>query len=207
MSPTTSADVDYGRIANVTMYSPAVQAYVKTAYSYSIGVSIDPGNSNVASVILNVTGGQTVAGNWTTGYAVSYSGNRLLNVTVQLTPPSTYQVTNIGVTTLADHNEPLSFSPQQKQVIQVALSSSAVQNLMGQSPFYVDSVTSFPITNGTYAGDYFALLYQLDGPRIVGVFVNTSGTAVVDAYADTRIATMCFGSAANVCFTSPWGAT
>ncbi len=206
-NPTTSGGIDWGQIANVTMYSPAIQAYVKTAYSYSIGISIDPGNSSIASVILNVTGSQIVTGNWTSGYAISYTGNRILNVTVQLTKPSTYAVTNIAVTTLPDHNESVAFSSQQKQVIQVVFSSSAVGQLTGQSPYFVESVTSFPVTNGTYAGDYFALLYQLNGTRIVGAFVNASGTAVVDAYADSRIATMCWGATASTCFTSPWDAT
>jgi hypothetical protein len=134
-------------------------------------------------------------------------------VTVRLTPPSTYEVTNIGVTTLANHNESVAFSPQQRQVIQVALSSSAVAQLTGRSPYYMESVTSFPITNGTYAGDYLALLYQLNGTRIVGVFVNTSATAVVYAYADTRVQSTCFGtevegaSPSSVeCFASPWAA-
>jgi len=196
------------------MYSPAIQAYVKTAYSYTIGISSHPGNPNIASVILNVTGTQTVTGNWTTGYTISYSGLRMLNVTVRLTPPSTYEVTNIGVTALANHNESVAFSPQQRQVIQVALSSNAVAQLTGRSPYYMESVTSFPITNGTYSGDYLALLYQLNGTRIVGVFVNTSATAVVDAYADTRVQSTCFGTeiggaspSSLECFSSPWAAT
>ena len=204
----TAAGMDYGQIANATMYSPQVQAYVKTAYSYDIaGISPDPDNPNIASVIVNVTGAQTVTGNWTTGYVISYSGIRMLNVTVQLMSPSAYEVTKVGVTTLAGYNESVEFSEQQQRVIQVALSSTAVRNLMGPSPFYVKSVTPFPVTNGTYAGDYFALLYQLNGTRIVGVFVNPSATAVVDAYADSRIATMCWGATASICFTSPWDAT
>ena len=207
-NPTTAAGMDFGQIANATMYSPQVQAYVKTAYSYDIaGISPDPDNPNIASVIVNVTGAQTVTGNWTTGYVISYSGIRMLNVTVQFISPSTYELTKVGVTTLAGYNESIEFSEQQQRVIQVALSSTAVRNLMGQSPFYAESVTAFPVTNGTYAGDYFALLYQLNGTRIIGVFVNPSATAVVDAYADSRIATMCWGATASVCFTSPWGAT
>jgi hypothetical protein len=197
----------------VTLNSPAVQAYVKTAYSYTIGISTRSDNPNVASVILNVTGTQTVTGNWTTGYIISYRGLRALNVTVVLTSPSSYEVTNIRVVMLANRSESVAFSPQQRTVIQVALSSSAVAQLTGQSPYYVESVTQFPITNGTYAGDYFALLYQLNGTRIVGVFVNTSATAVVDSYADTRVQSTCFGtevegaSPSSVeCFASPWAA-
>jgi hypothetical protein len=77
----------------------------------------------------------------------------------------------------------------------------------------VASVTSAPIQNGTYAGDYFALIYQVNGPNLVGVFVNGGITAVVNAYTASRAETMCWtlgtpegvpASANQVCFTSPW---
>ena len=87
------------------------------------------------------------------------------------------------------------------------LSNATVRWSVGPA-FYVQSVSAFPIANGTYGGDYFALLYQLNGTRIIGAFVDTHITAVLKSYTDTRGETFCYGSTANstICFTSPWSA-
>ena len=168
----------------------------------------DPYGGDLITVLLNVTGSQSVIGNWSTGYTVSYTGIRALNATVEFIAPSTYDIIAVGVTNLPNQTQSIAFSPQQKQVIQVALSNSTVGELMGQSSYYVDSVMEFPLANGTYAGDYFLQLYQLNGTKNIGVFVNGASTAVVDAYTDTRITTICYGSSVpDTCFTSPWDAT
>jgi len=199
---------DPAHVANLTLNSPKVQAYINTAYSYDVTMRSDPYGLDVITVLVNVTGTQSVAGNRTTGYTVSYTGIRTLNATVQFVAPNTYDLIAVGVSSLPNQTQSITFSSQQVQSIKVALSNSTVQKLIGQSSYYVESVLEFPLTNGTYAGDYFMQLYQLNGTRIIGVFVNGANAAVVDAYTDTRITTICYGSSVpDTCFTSPWNAT
>ena len=198
-----SGNLDKFQVANTALTSPEVQSYIKNAYSYDLA-SMDSRILNLFSVVLNVTESQSVTGNWSTGYTVSYSGIRTLNATVQFTEPDTYKVVDFVVTSYANQSQSVTFSSQQMQAIQVALSNSTVNSLTYQSSYYVESVTQFPMTNVTFGGDYLVLLYQLNGTRIVGAFVNASLTAVQGVYTDTRATTTCIGSP-NTCFTSPWG--
>ncbi len=209
-SPTTTAQGwGPGDLINATLNSPEVQSYIKTAYSYDIiQESASTSDPNLAVVIINVTGSQTVTGNWTSGYFVSYTGIRTLNVTVQFTAPSTFSVAAVSAASFPSRNESITYTSQQQQVIGVALSNDTVQSYMasyGVSPFYVEAVTTFPIANGTYGGDYFALISQVNGPRFMGVFVNTGITAVVNVYEDSTTMYFCYSSTA--CFTSPWDFT
>lgn len=210
-SSTTTAPASWGpdQLTNATLTSPEVQSYIKTAYSYDIiQESASATDPNLVLVVINVTGSQSVTGNWTTGYVVSYTGIRTLNLTVKFTAPSTFNVTKVDVASFPSRNESITYTSQQQQVIRVVLSNDTVQSYMANyitSPFYVKAVTTFPITNGTYGGDYFALISQVDGPRFMGVFVNTGITAVVNAYEDSSTMYFCYSSAA--CFTSPWNPT
>ncbi len=206
----TSAGWDSGQLINATLNSLEVQSYIKTAYSYDITQEIaSTSDPNLVTVVINVTGGQSVTGNWTTGYTVSYTGIKTLNLTVRFTAPSTFSVALISVATLPDRSESIaSYSSQQQQVIGVVLSNDTVRSNMTDyilSPFYVEAVTTFPIGNGTYGGDYFALISQVNGPRFMGVWVNPGITAVVNLYEDSTITQFCYSQSA--CFTSPWNST
>lgn len=200
---------DSGLAVKVALTSPQAQDYIKTAYSYSIlGLSQTSASPIMISVLLNVTGSQTVVGNWTAGYTVSYTKLDLLNVTVQFTEPSNYTVIRAWPTQFPDSNLSISFTPAQQKVIGVLLSNATMTHSVGPS-FYVWSVSVFPIANGTYGGDYFAYLYQLNGTRTIGVFVNQGMTAVIGSYTDSRVSTFCYGSDSDspACFTSPWNST
>ncbi|MGD0395290.1 MAG: hypothetical protein ABSB26_00070 [Nitrososphaerales archaeon] len=207
---TTSAGWGPGQLINATLNSPEVQSYIKTAYSYEVfRESASTGDPDLVMVIINVTGSQRVTGNWTSGYTVSYTGIRTLNVTVRFTAPSAFSIAGVGVASFPDRNESIaSYSPQQQQVIGVVLSNDTVRSDMtdyGLSPFYVENVTIFPIGNGTYGGDYFALVSQVNGPRFMGMWVNAGITSVVNSYEDSAIYQMCYYPGG--CFTSPWNST
>jgi len=189
--------------------SPQAQDYVKTAYSYSIlGLSQTSASPTIISVLLNVTGSQTVVGNWTAGYTVSYTKLNLLNVTVQFTEPSNYTVVRVWPTQFPGSSFSIDYTPTQQKVIGVLLSNATITQSVGSS-FYVESVSVFPITNGTYGGDYFVYLYQLNGTRTIGAFVNQDMTAVIASYTDSRVSTFCYASDSDssACFTSPWNST
>lgn len=206
---TSTINWNYGEVANLTLNQPKVQAYIKSAYSYT--VSMYPGHfgPDLMTVLINVTGSQNVAGNYSSGYTITYSGMKMLNVTVEFIPPSTYFFPpEIIVASFPNQTDSITFTQQEQHVIQVALSNSTVQKLMVGSQYYVDYVTQFPIQNGTFGGDYFVSMYQENGIRIIGAFVNPSVTAVVSSYVDTRTTMMCFGSSVpDTCFTSPWNST
>ena len=204
----SAASWDYAQVANLTLNSPNVQSFIKDAYSYSVSIYSDHFAPNLITVLINVNGSQSVVGNYTTGYKITFSGIKVLNATVQFTPPNSYIMAAIGVTNIPNQTESASFSPQQQHVIQVALSNSTVQNLMGKFPYYVEYIDQFPSQNGTFAGDYFVFMFQVNGTRTVGIYVNPGINAVVDAYAGTRVSTICFGSSNPLtCFTSPWNST
>jgi hypothetical protein len=179
------------------------------AYSYSIlGLSQTSASPIMISVLLNVTGSQSVAGNWTAGYTVSYTKPNYLNVTVQFTTPSNYTVVQVWATQSPDRNLSIDFTPTQQNVIHVLLSNATITQAL-RPAFYVESVSVVPIANGTYGGDYFVYLCQLNGTRTIGAFVNQGMTAVIASYADSRTATFCYASVSNsfACFTSPWDST
>jgi hypothetical protein len=173
-----------------------VLPYVDGAYWY--GVAFVKGNfASTADVILNVTGKLEVAGNWTTGYGLSFVGNKLLNITVQ--KESTLVVSNLLVDNLSDRHTSIKFNQQQQKIIQVALSNSTVQGLMTDPPYYVDVV--FPEPGGLNTTNSVQLL-QVNGLREINVRVNDQVTAVVSAAAVGRGEVDC--SASGVCVTVPW---
>jgi hypothetical protein len=182
--------------ANLTMAvdafwaSPQVLQYIGHAYSYSVGNFSTSRNGTLTFVGTRVITTQTVVGNWTTGYTISYTGIKELNATVRFTPPSIYVVTNVGVASLPDQNDAqaISFNSQQKQVIQVALSNSTVKHLVSQVSYYVESVSQIPFAQGnsTNAGDYVVTLFQANGSRFMDVWVNQSITTVLNIYTGNR---------------------
>src|SRR5271154_4967105 len=107
MTLTVSPCVSYGfpsaHLKNATLDSRAVLAFIKTAYEYHIVYfGHSKANSNVMYAVLNVTGSQVVTGNWTSGYSVSYVGDKLLNVTVLQVVASHYEVTHVSAYALPD---------------------------------------------------------------------------------------------------------
>jgi hypothetical protein len=170
--------------------SPQVLQYIGHAYSYSVGNFSTSSNGTLTFIGTRVVTTQTVVGNWTTGYTVSYTGIKELNVTVQFTPPSIYIVTNVGVSSLPDQNDAqaISFNSQQQQVIQVAVSNSTVKHFTSQVSYYVESVSQIPFAQGnsTNAGDYVVSLFQANGSRFMDVWVNQSITTVFTIYTGNR---------------------
>ena len=198
-----------GLAVQAALTSPQAQNYVKTAYSYGIlGLSQTSASPIMISILLNVTGSQIVTGNWTAGYTVSYAKLNLLNVTVQFTKTSNHTVVRAWPTQLPDRNLSIDYTPTQQKVISLVLSNVTITQSVGPES-YVESVSVFPITNGTFGGDYFAFLYQLNGTRIVGAFVNQGITTVLASYTDSRVSAFCYelDSNSSACFTSPWNST
>jgi hypothetical protein len=195
-----------GLAVEAALTSPQAQSYIKMAYSYSIlGLSQTSASPIMISVLLNVTGSQSVIGNWAAGYTVSYTKLNYLNVIVQFTKPSNYTVVRVWATQSPDRIRSIDFTPTQQNVIRVLLSNATIAQAL-RPAFYVESVSVFPIANGTYGGDYFVYLHQLNGTRTIGAFVNQGMTAVIASYTDSRTATFCYASVSNsfACFVSPW---
>ena len=199
--------VDYGFpspiIKNATLASRQVQAFIKTAYDYHlVYLAPSPSDSSVTYAVLNVTQTQVVTGNWASGYKVSYVGDRLLNVTVLQVVPSTFEVTHVSAYALPVRNESLSYTPQQAQAIQVALSDANIKSLMVAPPYYVELAAS--LGNGTAGGSYVVQLYQVDGTGVVGAFVSPSLNNVTGSFTEQRISGECWPN--GIVITDPWDA-
>ncbi|MDA4128936.1 MAG: hypothetical protein OK422_05740 [Thaumarchaeota archaeon] len=198
-----------GLVAKAALGSPTVQSYIRTAFSYGINGPFETSASPImVSILLNITGDQIVAGNWTTGYEVSDTKLVLLNVTVQFIPPSNYTVVRAWPIQLPGRNSSIVYDSGQQNVIRVVLSNASVTQSVGPA-FYFRAVSTFPINNGTYGGDYLVFLFQLNGTRVLGVFVDKGMSAVLKSYIDSRVETYCLASGSNstICFTSPWSST
>ncbi len=127
-------------------------------------------------------GAQTVAGNWTTGYTVTLTGRQIFNVTVQYTKPSTYNVTRVTATNLADQSSQISFDSTQKQAIGVALANSTVKADISGMAYFVGFANSQ--VNRSVSG-YWVQIGQVNGYRIVGVLVNSDLTDVLKVVTST----------------------
>jgi hypothetical protein len=155
--------------ASGTLDSPQVQAFIKNAYEYHVVYFKQKfGDPSRAQVIMNVTGIQVVGGNWSTGYQISYVGNSVLNVTVALVAPSSYEVSHLSVYNLPDRHTSLGFTAQQQKVIGAAASDAKAERLMAGGPYYVVFVS--PLMNNTV----------FVGPRCPGYSGNSS--VVVKSY-------------------------
>lgn len=183
---------NFTQVVATAISSPSVQGYVaknvNDSREYAIKqVSQGENEPSLVFVTFSVTDNRTVSGNWTSGYSLTYSQRIALNVTVQFTPPSTYQVSNVAIHDLPNSSQSISFTSQQQGIIQVALSNSAVrQQYTSRSPYYVQSVTSFVGSgNQTYSGDYLVYIGQVSTSCVVGIFVNPNTNSVVTTYVDT----------------------
>jgi hypothetical protein len=144
--------------------------------------------SSLVFVTFSVTDSRAISGNWTSEYSLTYSQRFNINVTVEFTAPSTYQVINVGIKDLPNFSQSISFTSQQMQIIQVALSNSTVRQITAQSEYYVQSVTYFPPNSGneTFAGDYLVYIGQVNTSCVIGIFVNPTTDTVVTTYGETQ---------------------
>ncbi|HVC27716.1 MAG TPA: hypothetical protein VND40_06095 [Nitrososphaerales archaeon] len=204
VSPCVSFGFPSASLKNATLASRQVLQFIKTAYEYHLAYfAFSRTDANVMYAVLNVTGSQVVTGNWTTGYQVSYVGDKLLNVTVLQVVHSHFQVTHVSAYALPDRSESVAYTPQQLQAISVALSDPKVRSLMVEPPYYVEFVGSSG--NATTTDSYFIQLYQVDGTGIVGAFVNPGLGSVVTSYTQQRVSGECWPD--GMVITDPWGET
>ena len=203
VSPCVSYGFPSAPMKNATLDSQQVLTFIKGAYEYHlVYFGFSRTYANVMYVVLNVTGSQVVTGNWTSGYHVSYVGDRLLNVTVVQVIPSHFQVTHLTAYSLPDRNSSVAYSPQQMSAIQVALADPTVRSLMLSPPYYAEFVGSS--SKGTIVDSYLVQLYQVDGTGVVGVFVNPTTNSVVSSYTEQRISGECWPG--GIVITDPWAA-
>jgi hypothetical protein len=191
-------------VRNATLDTRQVLPFIRTAYDYHlVYFAHSAANWNVMYAVLNVTGSQAVAGNYSSGYQVSYVGNKLLNVTVLKVAFQHFDVTHVSAYSLPDRNESVGYTPQQATAIGVALSDSNVTGLMAGQPYYAKFVGS--TGNATATGSYLVQLYQVDGTGIVGAFVNLSLGSVASSFYQQRGSGECFPG--GIVVTDPWGET
>jgi len=173
---------------NSTLGSPQVQPLIKNAYLTELLYYKYNESSPVHQcAILNITGSQEVSGDWTGGYHVSYLNNKLLNITIEFgkyMQPPRYVVTHVSVYGLSDRKYLVSFTPQQKQVIQVALADNTVRSLMANHAYYVRIV--YPYGGGPLSGTQAVQLYEVNGAIEINVNVSGDLSSVVAASAATR---------------------
>ena len=145
---------------------------LKGSYGYSLlDYKDDPSDPTYQFVILNVTESEVVAGNWSTGYHVTYVNNELMNVSFLVTGQSSYWIKHVATYHLPDQNYALSYDSQQQEYIRAALSNGTVQHLENGSEYYVAKVdpggTCGPAN--AYGSGLWASLYQVNGPKEVDV--------------------------------------
>ena len=190
--PIANDGINFTEVDSVAFSSPSVQAFwnknVNTTQGYGVGPVVKgQDGSSLVFVTFSVTDSRAISGNWTSEYSLTYSQRFNINVTVEFTPPSAYQVINVGIQDLPNFSQSISFTGQQMQIIQVALSNSTVKQYTAQSEYYVQSVTFFPSSgNQTFAGDYLVDIGQVNTSCVIGIFVNPNTNTVVTTYNDTR---------------------
>lgn len=204
VSPCVSYGFPSAFVRNATLDTRQVLPFIKTAYEYHlVYFAHSKTDWGVMYAILNVTGSQIVTGNYTTGYQVSYVGNKLLNVTFFRVAFQHFDVTHVSAYALPDRNESVAYTPQQVRAIGLALSDANVTSLMVGPPYYVEFVGSSG--NATNAANYVVELYQVDGPEIVGAFVNLSLSSVLNPFIQQRGSGECWPG--GIVITDPWGET
>jgi len=180
-----------------------VLPYIQDAYHWDvIYYNYNESNPSRQSFVLNVTGTQAVTGNWTNNYDVSYSGNKLLNVTLQYTKPHSYVVTHLAVYDTPDRNDALLFTPAQRQSIRTTLSNSTVRGMMTGPPYFVSLV--YPYGGGPLNGTTIVNIRQVNGIREINAAVNSANTAVVFAMVGNDVSSECYAN--GYCISDPWGA-
>jgi hypothetical protein len=117
---------------------------------------------------------------------MTYTGQQFFNATVQYTEPSTYNVTGVTVTALANQPYQISFDATQEQAIGVALANSTVKADIGGMAYFVTFADSQ--VNGTLG--YWVQIDQVNGYRTLQVLVNSDLTEVSEVIASTSYPNM-----------------
>jgi hypothetical protein len=204
VSPCVAYGFPSAFVRNATLDTRQVLPLIKTAYEYHlVYFAHSPANQDVMYAVLNVTGSQVVNGNYTSGYRVSYLGNKLLNVTFLQVTFQHFDVMHVSAYALPDRNESVVYTPQQVRAIHLALSDANVTSLMVDSPYFVEFAGSSG--NATATANYVVQLYQVDGTKIVGAFVNPGLDSVVSSFSQQRGSGECWPG--GVVVTDPWGET
>jgi len=169
------------RADEVVTNSSEVQRYVTGVYEYDFSSESRASctQSLPPLITLNVTGRQSVAGNWTTGYLITYSNNTLLRATVDVS----FVVRNFSATSLQNRTYALTFSQDDIRVLEFTLSDPSVKSQIGGLDWYVSGI--FPpvqSTNGTIQNEYYVTLDQVNGNRLVEIFANSQLTQVNGIY-------------------------
>jgi hypothetical protein len=197
-----------GQVLRLVFNSTVVQSLVGNAYSYKVVSLESPATDpNLIAVNITVVGGQAASGNLTTGYAISYSGNRSVYAVVRFTPPSGYELDGVDVTNYPAVKQSITFSQEEQQVAQVALSNSTVKSMIGAMTFYVAGVESIPVQSSNFPGDFLVSLNQVNGARAMEVYVNGEMTTATSIYQYSRTQTTCYSlgpTEGEECFTDPW---
>ena len=169
---------NYYALASAIYNSSEVKPHITGVYYYGIPDYAPPTDPNPYAEVY-VVAAQVISGNWTTGYTVTYTGRQTLNVTVKFTYPSTYNVTGMVVTNLADKSSQISFNATQRQAIQTALENSTVKADLSGMPYYVYHAFATPNPNGTGTA-YWVQIAQVNGYKVVQIQVNPALTEVLD---------------------------
>ena len=204
VSPCVAYGFPSAFVRNATLDTPQVLPFIKTAFEYHlVYFAHSPANQGVMYAVLNVTGSQVVNGNYTSGYRVSYLGNKLLNVTFLQVTFQHFDVVHVSAYALPDRDESVAYTPQQVRAIHLALSDTNVTSLMVDSPYFVEFAGS--PGSATTPANYVVQLYQVDGTKIVGAFVNPGLDTVVGYFSQQRGSGECWPG--GVVVTDPWGET
>ena len=204
VSPCVSYGFSSAVVRNATLDTRQVLPFIKTAYEYHlVYFTHSKANWNVMYAVLNVTGSQVVTGNYSAGYQVSYVGDKLLNVTILRVTPQHIYVIHVSAFDLPDRVSSVSYTPLQVRAASLALSDPKVKSLIDGQPYYVEFIATSG--NATTAASYVVQLYQVDGPGIVGAFVNVSLNSVVSSFSQLRGSGECWPG--GIVITDPWGET
>jgi hypothetical protein len=174
--------IDEGKVLGTVLNSSQVTKFTKTSFSYNWWYeSRESCTGELPPIVqVNITGSQSVSGNWTSQYLVTYSNNTLITAEVAFS----YQITSLNVTKLPDMPQgPISYTPQQEQVIQVALTNSTVRQMTSGITYFVPYFYHFgSCCNQTYPNDYYVVLAQVNGPLSWGVYLNSNANQVIGVY-------------------------
>ena len=169
---------NYYSLSSAVYNSSQVKPHITGVYYYNT-VDFAPPNDSNPYVEVYVVGAQEVSGNWTTGYTVTYTGRQTFNATVQFTRPSTYNVTGVVVTNLADQSSQISFNATQRQAIQTALENSTVRADLTGMPYYIYHAFATPNPNGT-GTVYVIQIAQVNGYKAIQIEENSGLAEVLD---------------------------
>ncbi len=173
--------IDESKVLGTVLNSSEVTQYTKTSFSYSWWYeSRESCTSELPPIVqVNVTGSQSISGNWTSQYLVAYSNNTLITAEVSFS----YQITSLNVTSLPDLVQGISYNAQQQQVIGVAVSNSTVRQMTSGVTYYVPYFYHFVGTgNQTYNNDYYVVLDQVNGPLSWGIYINSNASQVIGVF-------------------------